>query len=319
MRFREFDEAQGNHFFDSMKMTFALTALIGSVLAVIASFIFSRYLITPIKKVIDTTKKISKGDYKTRVEVSSEDEVGELCKAVNKMAEGLEETERLRHELVSNVAHELATPLTNISGYLEAMSDGTIKDEQLTKSTLKLLQDETNRLTLMVNDVRALSSVENPNMQLTQKHYNLNDLINEIVSKMRPKYDKKQINVSVEIPDGIAEILVDKDKFSQIIINLLSNSVAYTPKDGFIRVSASEDGEYISVTVEDTGIGIPKKDLNRIFERFYRTDKSRSRKTGGTGVGLAIVKGLMEAHGGDVFAESEEGKGSKFICKFPKI
>ena len=314
--FQRFDKEQGNPFQRDMQTYFTLIALVGSTLAIIASFVFSKYLITPIKSVIDTTKKIAKGDYQTRVEVNTNDEVGELCKSVNKMAEGLEETERLRRELVTNVAHELATPLTNISGYLEAMQDGTITGENLTKNTLKLLQDETDRLALMVADVRALSSAENPKLNLNIKAYEVDKLIKKIIAKMKPKYEKKAIKLTSEIQNALPKILVDKDKFEQIMINLISNAISYTPKKGKIKIAVKKQKGNIQIAVEDNGIGIPKEDLPHIFERFYRTDKSRSRKTGGTGVGLTIAKELSEAHGGKTKVKSKEGEGSRFICEF---
>lgn len=314
--FPGFDKGHGDRLKEDMQMYLIMVATIGSSLAIVITFILSKYLVAPIKNVIETTKRIAKGDYKTRVKVSFKDEIGELCVAVNKMAEGLEETERLRRELVSNVAHELATPLTNISGYLEAMQDGTISDKKLTGSTMKLLKDETNRLTAMVDDVRALSSIENPRMKLKIKAHDPQKLIKQVLARMKPKFKKRDIDLQVEDTDDLPKILVDKEKFYQIMINLISNAITYSPEKGKINITAKHKSDAVCITVEDNGMGIPKKDLPHIFERFYRTDKSRSRRTGGTGVGLTIVKELVEAHGGDVEVKSEVGKGTKFTCRF---
>lgn len=297
---------------------FLMFTVFGAVLATIMSFIFARYLVKPIESVIATTQEIAKGKYQARIETKRKDEVGNLCLAVNEMASKLEKTEQLRRELVSNVAHELATPLTNIGGYLHAINDGTIEQGESMKETLILLEKETDRLSSMVDDVRALYTVDNPKKKLDLKEMNLEQLIKDVVRQMKPNLDAKSLELKVHIRGKLNRVKADHDKLVQVLMNLLANAIAYTPQKGEIEVSASEDEQNIHLSVKDTGIGISEEDLPFIFERFYRVDKSRSRKTGGTGVGLTIVKDLIEAHGGKVEVKSTLGTGTEFICTLPR-
>jgi signal transduction histidine kinase len=297
---------------------FLFFAIIGGVMATLMSFIFARYLVKPIEQVIQATQEISQGKYNERIKLSRSDEVGDLCKAVNEMASKLEKTEQFRTELVSNVAHELATPLTNIGGYLRAINDGTINQEKPMKETLLLLESETDRLSDMVDDVRALYLVDNPNKKLKLESVDLKLLIHEVVQKMKPKIEANKLNIELKIEENLPNMSADRNKLTQILMNLLSNAISYTHDNGKVSISATREDFGIDIIVQDTGIGISTHDLPYIFERFYRVDKSRSRKTGGTGVGLTIVKDLVESHGGTVEVISQLGKGSEFICHFPQ-
>jgi signal transduction histidine kinase len=303
-------------FLRDIKIYFTLAAMVGGILAGLISFWFAKFWVNPIKKVIETTQKIARGQYKDRIETHSKDEIGDLCRSVNAMASELEAMEKLRKELMSNVAHELATPLTNISGYLEALHDGTIQGEAPTRKTIKLLKEETDRLAFMVKDVRALSVTENPTLCMIFKSYDAKSLIEGVVMKMKPEYEKKDITLSICV-EGTPQLEVDKDKFSQILINLLSNAILHTPSKGKITLAVRAKKEGIEMAVQDNGEGISQQDLPHIFERFYRADKSRSRETGGLGVGLTIARALVEAHGGTIEAESKVGQGSRFTCIFP--
>lgn len=304
--------------FNGVQTIFLFFAIIGGVMATLMSFIFARYLVRPIEQVIRATQEIAKGKYKERINAHRADEVGDLCKAVNEMAFKLEKTEQFRKELVSNVAHELATPLTNIGGYLRAINDGTINQGKPMKETLLLLESETDRLSDMVDDVRALYLVDNPNKNIKLEPIDLKKLIYEVIQKMKPKIESKHLEVDIKIEEPLPEMTADRNRLTQILINLLSNAISYTHDKGEISISATKEETGIDLIIQDTGIGISKQDLPYIFERFYRVDKSRSRKTGGTGVGLTIVKDLVELHGGTVEVLSELGKGSEFICHFPQ-
>ncbi len=312
-----FRPREQNPFLDDMQTLFIFFIVIGGFVATFMSFIFARYLVKPMEKVIQATQEIAKGKYKERIKVAQSDEVGDLCVAVNEMAAKLEKTEQLRRELVSNVAHELATPLTNIGGYLRAMNDGTIVEKEPIKETLILLESETDRLSAMVDDVRALYLVDNPNKKLKLEPIDLDKLIHEVVLQMKPKYESKKLKIRIEIDKDLPNIDADRNKFIQILMNLLSNAVSYTPEGGQITVSANRRDQKAVLSILDTGIGISKEDMPFIFERFYRVDKSRSRKTGGTGVGLTIVKDLVESHGGHMELKSQLGRGSEFIWYFP--
>jgi len=285
--------------------------------AVILSLVISRRIVNPTRKIIDATKEIAAGDYSKRVEIYSSDEIGELGIALNRMAESLEKIETMRRELVSNVSHELATPLTNISGYLEALNDKVIKGEEPTRKTLELLREETQRLTSMVTDLRELSAIESSTSKLNLESVNLNELMYKITYEFKPRFRKKGIIFSAKTPSDLPEVKADKNRLVQIIVNLLNNAISYTQDGGKVEISAKPVNGYIEVEISDTGIGIPEKDIPHIFERFYRGDKSRSRETGGTGIGLAIVKELVQAHGGEISVKSDEGRGATFSFTMP--
>lgn len=309
----------GNSFLSAVKQSLIWAGLVATVVAIILSFFFSRMIVVPIRKAIEVTKKIADGDYSKRVKIKSNDEIGELGAALNKMAEGLEKIETLRRELVSNVAHELATPLTNISGYLEALHDEVIKGKEPTKKTLLLLKEEADRLTAMIEDLRELSTVESSNFQLSLAHVSLKELADKIILKLKPQFEAKGVELKLTISSVLPEVLTDENRLTQILINLIDNALCFTPRGGQVEISAQAKNNFIELAVSDTGIGIAKEDLPHIFERFYRADKSRSRKTGGTGIGLAIVKELVRIHGGEIRVESKEGKGTKFSFTLPIV
>lgn len=296
---------------------FLLFTIFGAVLATIMSFIFARYLVTPLERVIQATQSIAKGNYKSRVTSNRKDEVGDLCLAVNEMANELEKMEQIRRDLVSNVAHELATPLTNIGGYLRAMNDGTIEYGDEMKETLVLLESETDRLSNLVGDVRALYWVDSPKKNLELEKTDLNKLIKEVVKNMRPKFESKSLKLETNLEEDLPSVNVDRDRLVQVVMNLLANAIAYTSDGGQIAVSTGIKNDEALISIKDDGRGISEEDLPYIFERFYRVDKSRSRKTGGTGVGLTIVKDLVEAHGGRMDVKSVLGKGSEFFVYLP--
>lgn len=303
--------------FGGFERIFLLFTIFGAVLATIMSFIFARYLVTPLERVIQATQAIAKGNYKSRVASTGKDEVGDLCIAVNEMASELEKMEQIRRDLVSNVAHELATPLTNIGGYLRAINDGTIEYGDEMKETLVLLESETDRLSNLVGDVRALYWVDSPKKELELEETDLNQLIKEVIKSMKPKFESKSLILKMNLDEDLPKVEVDRDKFIQVVMNLLANAISYTSETGHVEVSTGLKNDEAFISVKDDGIGISEDDLPYIFERFYRVDKSRSRKTGGTGVGLTIVKDLVEAHGGRIEVKSELSKGAEFLVYLP--
>lgn len=311
--------SRAREFYASVKRSFIWAALGATLVAVILSLIISRRIVNPTKKIIDATKEIAAGDYSKRVEINSGDEIGELGIALNRMAESLEKIETMRRELVSNVSHELATPLTNISGYLEALHDKVIAGEEPTRKTLELLQEEAQRLTSMVTDLRELSAIESSSSKLNLESVNLNELLYKITYEFKPRFRKKGINFNAKTPSDLPEVKADKHRLDQIIVNLLTNAIQYTPDGGKVEVTAKAINGFIQLEISDTGIGISPKDIPHIFERFYRGDKSRSRETGGTGIGLAIVKEIVQSHGGEISVKSEEGRGTTFTFTIPKM
>ena len=230
----------------------------------------------------------------------------------------LKQLEKIRQDFVANVSHELRTPLTTIKGYAETLLEGALK-EDLAFQFVQVIKRHTDRLTKIVEDLLMLSKVETKEFQLKMEVISVPNFIDDIIDFVKDPAEKKKVSLSRnEIPSSLA-VKADRNYLEQILINLLDNAIKYTPEGGRVTVSAIEkDSKDIQFSIEDNGIGIPKEDLSRIFERFYRVDKGRSKELGGTGLGLSIVKHLVQAHGGRVWVESQPGKGSAFFFTVPK-
>ncbi len=230
----------------------------------------------------------------------------------------LKQLEKIRQDFVANVSHELRTPLTTIKGYAETLLDGALKEDQAFQF-VQVIKRHTDRLTKIVEDLLMLSRIETKEFQLKVEVVSVRDFIDDVIDFVKDLAEKKRISLARnEIPSSLA-IQADRSYLEQILINLLDNAIKYTPEGGRVTVSTIEkDSKDIQFSVEDNGIGIPKEDLSRIFERFYRVDKGRSKELGGTGLGLSIVKHLVQAHGGKVWVESQPGKGSIFYFTLPR-
>ena len=252
---------------------------------------------------------------RTRMEEDSEGIRGAV--AVFHDITRLKQLEKIRQDFVANVSHELRTPLTTIKGYAETLLDGALKEDQAFQF-VQVIQRHTDRLTKIVEDLLMLSKIETKEFQLKMEMISLPNLIDDIIDFVRKPAEKKKISLSRhDIPSSLA-VRADRSYLEQILINLLDNAIKYTPEGGRVIVSAGEkDSKDVQFSIEDNGIGIPKEDLSRIFERFYRVDKGRSKELGGTGLGLSIVKHLVQAHGGRVWVESQLGKGSTFYFTLP--
>ncbi len=224
--------------------------------------------------------------------------------------------EKVRQEFVANVSHELRTPLTSIIGYLETLVDDSdeISDE-LQDKFLKIIKNEADRLYLLVNDLLQLSKIEGESLDL--KKGDLIAVLDNTFQRLQDKALEAKIKLVPDYPEELPEVKMIPEQIEQVIYNLVDNAIKYTPEDGevIIRSSLSDNGEYVTVEVEDTGIGISRNDQKRIFERFYRVDKARSREKGGTGIGLSIVKHIVQNHGSNIEIESQPGKGSLFRFK----
>ncbi len=225
--------------------------------------------------------------------------------------------EQMRTEFVANVSHELRTPLTSIKGFLETLLDGAMNDPKTSRQFLEIMSQETERLTRLVDDLLDLSKIEERRVVHRWQPVNLVDIINRVASLFRPQAKEKALTLSLEVPRDLPSVYGDPDMLAQVLINLLDNAIKYTPPRGSVTIRAMVLEDQLRVEVEDTGIGIPAESLPRIFERFYRVDKARSRELGGFGIGLAIVKHIIRAHGGKIEVESTPGKGSLFYFTLP--
>ena len=302
-------------FIEALNRILLATGIVSLFGAVIMGLILANSIAKPIAKTVRITRQISGGDYSIRFKDSVKTkEVLGLVQAVNQMAESLEKQENLRKQLTSDVAHELRTPITNVSSYLEAILEGVWEP---TPERLQHCYDELGRITKLVSDLEQLRQVENENLKLRKTEVDLLELARTAVKNFETQFQEKKLHCRV---DGVpAMVFADRDRIQQVITNLVSNAVKYSNENGTIRVVTEDIGVSVIIRVEDDGIGIAEKDRELIFERFYRTDRSRNRKTGGAGIGLAIVKTIVQAHDGRIAVESEEEHGSRFAVTLPKI
>lgn len=302
-------------FLNTLNQLLFLAAAITAVLSLLLGNYMAKRLSDPISRVIKTAEQISAGNYDARAEEESSTtrEITALTDTVNALAQTLGRHETLRKRLTADVAHELRTPLANLQSHLEAMIDGVWEADA---HRLKGCYEETVRLSGIVNDLETLARYDGEAVSLHEDSFDLSALVSTVVSGFETEFADKHIRLTLRLTTQ--EIRADRDKITQILINLLSNALKYTPAGGSIDVSLDGDADCAQISVKDTGIGISPQDLPLIFERFYRADKSRNRATGGSGIGLAIAKSLAEAHGGTITAASEPGRGSAFTLSLPK-
>jgi two-component system, OmpR family, phosphate regulon sensor histidine kinase PhoR len=226
--------------------------------------------------------------------------------------------EKMRSEFVANVSHELKTPVTSIKGFAETLLDGALEDTELARNFLVIIYKESDRLHRLINDILDLSKIEQKRVPLHTDMLNLVELLHRIGQNLQEKVHSKKIHLVLPEQEQFIEVEGDRDRLQQIFTNLIDNALSYTPEKGTVQIVVEEKQEEIHISVMDNGIGIPEKELGRIFERFYRVDKGRSRNSGGTGLGLAIAKHLVESHHGHIHVESKEGEGSCFHVTLPK-
>ncbi len=274
--------------------------------AFILSYLLTRRVLRPLSEMTAITKEVAAGNFSLRAEITTEDEVGQLGIAFNRMADSLEQIEQLRKTMVADVAHELRTPLTNLRGYLEAINDEVIPP---TSETFQMLQQESLRLVHLVDNLQQLARADAARAYLKLEKIVLPDLINQMVDLNLPNFKAKQITLETRLPSNVPKLSADRDKLLQALRNLIENCWKYTPESGNVVISVAALAEGIKVDFQNSGSGISTADLPYIFERFFRADRSRSRgAAGGAGIGLAITRELIEAHGGHVGAESMPGE-----------
>ena len=274
-------------------------------LALLLSFLLTRRVLRPLSQMATITRNVSAGNFSERVVVTSHDEIGQLGLAFNRMAESLEKLEGLRKRMVADVAHELRTPLTNLRGYLEGLSDAVVPPSA---GTFNMLQQEVLRLVHLVEDLQQLAKAEAAEAYLTRRPLFLEDLVKQLLVLYKQQFEQKAISVETRFAPEADSITADPDKLLQALRNLIENACKYTPANGSVTIAAERQDGNVQVRFINSGPGISAEDLPFVFERFYRADPSRSREGGGAGIGLSIVKTLIEAHGGEVGAESESGK-----------
>ncbi len=295
-------------------VTYATLAAI--TVAVVASFILSRRIVAPLRAMMSASQHISAGHYDERVQVSGSDELAQLAGHFNQMAGQLEQTENLRRRLLGDVSHELRTPLTGIKGYMEGLIDGVLP---ATPETFQQVYQEADRLGRLVEDLQELSRVESRAYEMEIRPVNAANLVQTAARRLAHQFQAKNTQLALELPPDSLQILADEDRIIQVLTNLAGNALQYTPAGGKVTISITTPDGFACFTITDTGIGIPPDQLKRIFDRFYRVDKSRSRQAGGgSGIGLTIARHIIETHGGQIWAESAGvGQGSSFHFTLP--
>lgn len=261
------------------------------------TYLLTTWVLRPLLEITAITRKVADGNYSERVNVVSRYEGGQLADAFNHMAENLETIERLRKNMVADISHELRTPLTNLRGYLEGLSDAVIPPD---RETFQMLEQEVLRLVHLVDDLQQLARADAAKAFLDCRELSLHELLVQITDLYRPKFQEKGIEVQWQLDPASDRVTADRDKLLQAIRNLVDNAWKYTPQGGSVTIATERGANGIRTVFANTGAAIAEQDIPFLFERFFRADRSRSRDAGGAGIGLAIVKELIEAHGGTV-------------------
>ncbi|MGL4570663.1 MAG: ATP-binding protein [Clostridium sp.] len=301
-------------FFKTLNKVLIAVGVCAIIFSTIIGVRISHSISKPVLDIIHNTNLIAEGEYSNDINVKSNiEEINKMIISVNKLANNLEEQDKLRKILTRDISHELRTPLTTIQIQVEALMDGIWEPSE---ERLKSIYDEIERLNRLVGSLERLSKYEEDSISLNKEEIYINELLKTLVINFEKQLFDENINLSLDLKS--IKYYCDKDRLSQAIINIISNSIKYTTFGGEINLSLYSNEENIFIKVKDNGIGIEKNDLKYIFERFYRSDKSRARKSGGVGVGLTIAKAIVESHGGKIIVNSELGVGSEFIIQLPK-
>lgn len=291
-----------------------LAGALGAGTALLIARWVARGMTQPLRDMARAARRMEAGDYGQRVHTDSRDEVGQLAQAFNRMSAELEQLERLRRELVANVGHELKTPISALRAHLENLLDGV---ERPDPETIQVMLGQAERLGRLVDQLLDLSRLDSGEVPLRREPVRLGPLVEEVLSEIRVARPDTGIVLEREVAPDLPPVLADRERIHQVLFNLLDNAVRFTPAGGRVTVTAERRNGAVDVHVADTGPGIAPEHLPRLFERFYRVDPARSAREGGTGIGLAIARSVVEAHGGRIWAESVPGQGSVFTFELP--
>jgi signal transduction histidine kinase len=301
-------------FLQSVWWQFLLVGTLAALVALLLSRWLARGMTQPLRDMAAAARRMEVGDYTTRIHTRSRDEVGQLAVAFNRMSGELQDLEQSRRDLVANVSHELKTPITAIRAHLENLLDGV---ERPDPETLEVMLAQSERLGRLVEQLLDLSKLESGEVSLSRAPVRLEPLVARVLSEIEVARADRGVRVVPNLPVDLPPIDADAERVHQVLFNLLDNALRFTPSGGKVTVAAQSENGTVHVSVADTGVGIAPEHLPRLFERFYRVDQARSREDGGTGIGLAIARSVVEAHGGHIRAESRLGRGSTFTFDLP--
>ncbi|MEX2227731.1 MAG: HAMP domain-containing sensor histidine kinase [Dehalococcoidia bacterium] len=281
------------------------------------AFVISRSISGPLRRITQASQQMARGEYDVHIPIRGEDEVGRLSEAFNHMAQEVSRSQRMMKDLLANVSHELKTPLTSIQGFSQAILDGAATDEEASKESARIINEEANRMRALVEDLLLLSQIESGQVMMQHTHVDLGALLEQTMERFQFAIRDADIRTGVSIPH-LPMVHGDARRLEQVFSNLMENAVRHTPARGDIALSANveRDGG-VSVRVHNSGSHIPAEDLPRVFERFFQVDRARVRKGGSSGLGLSIVAEIVEAHGGTVRAVSDAESGTDFIVTLP--
>ncbi len=303
---------------------FSAATLFAFAMAFILVYLVSLRLTKPLREMSAAAKQYATGDFSKRIPIKSgihilgSDETDELITAFNSMAQALATLEMSRRSFVANVSHELKTPMTTIGGFIDGILDGTIEPEKEAQY-LKIVSDEVKRLSRLVTGMLNMSKIEAGELELKPVSFDISEMIFRTLLSFEQIIDKKHIEIKGLDSFESNSIVADKDMINQVVYNLIDNAVKFTPEGGYIEVASKSDSEKAIIRIRNSGMGIPGEEIDKIFERFYKIDKSRSYDVKGAGMGLYIVKTLIELHGGNIVARSEPGQYTEFIFQLPLI
>lgn len=312
-----------NKTFGYMREAILWATLFGVLLSTAMVSYLSWSISRPLQKIDRTAVEIGMGHYHQRVQIENPDEIGELAQTINTLAEKLERVElertsaeQVRSDFLANISHELRTPLTAMQGFLEALQDGLVEEEESKQKYLNVMYQETLHLNRLVDDLTMLIKLENKELPLFKTAVDVGEVIDKVAFSFQQEAAEKNISLQLQIDSELPKVLADRHRLIQILSNLLQNAVKFT-QDGKIEVMAVQEAQQVRIDVADTGIGIAEEDLERIWERFFKSDRVRSRNVQGTGLGLAIVKELVELHQGTIQVQSQFGSGTTFSVWLP--
>lgn len=303
--------------FGELHIFLAVIVVLIILLSILLVVISTRYIVHPITKLTEATRLISQGTYHVKLNVNRKDEIGRLASHFSQMAKGLEQLEEMRQEFVSNVSHEIQSPLSSIQGFSQTLQSGEVSPEQQ-KHYLSVIEGEAKRMSQMSRQLLMLASLDKEGEALEKTTFNVADQIKDVLMTTEWSWREKDLALNMQLP-GV-NLTADQRLLHQVWVNLLTNSVKFTPEGGTITIRLHEDEQHCYVDFKDTGIGIAEDNLPYIFNRFYKADKARSRREGetGSGLGLAITYKIIRMHGGTITVESREGAGTEFHISLPK-
>ena len=304
----------GSTFLDRFNLQILLGGLTGLGLALLLAIVLSRTLTRPILELTSATQVVSEGNLAQQVPVRSRDELGQLATAFNHMSADLAGSLNLRRQMTADIAHELRTPISIILGHAEAVHDGVLP---ASTETFEIIREEAERLEHLVDDLRTLSMADAGELKLVVRPYPVQKLLHDVQKTYNHQAKQKKITISTKTAVELPEVEMDPQRMKEVLSNILDNALRYTPENGHIALSAEVLGDSIEMRVKDSGPGVASDELDRIFERFYRTETSRTRDEGGSGLGFAIAKSIVEKHNGHIRAESRPGQGLTVIIKIP--